>query len=124
MNRVQQEPEVASIKIFLTVLFKYKVLIISVFILIVAAVTAINFLVAPTYEAKSRLLVKYGREHGYSPEVGQNNAPLVQEPEDIVNSEIEILTNGNLLDDVINSLGAQNLYPENILETIIRQIPY
>ena len=58
----------------LTVLFKHKQKIIITFLTVVIAITVGSLLISPTYEAKSSLLVKFGREYLYTPEVGEGAA--------------------------------------------------
>ncbi len=59
-----------TMKDLLTVLFKHKKKVLWVMLGTVAIVTALSFLLPPTYEANSSLLVRYGREYAYRPEVG------------------------------------------------------
>ena len=112
-----QEPiEGSSLRDFLAVLFKHKYRILAAFLATVATVTVGSFLLPPTYEAKSSLLVKFGREYVYRPEVGERASnmgsmiPLNQE--EVINSEIQILTSRDLIEKVITSVGVENIYPD------------
>ena len=101
-----------SIRDILTVLFKHKQKIIITFLSVVVAVTVGTFLVSPTYEAKSSLLVKFGREYFYTPEVGEGRpTPLTSGQEELLNSEVQILMNHDIIGKVLTSLGIQNVYP-------------
>jgi uncharacterized protein involved in exopolysaccharide biosynthesis len=107
--------QAGTLRDFLAVLFKHKTKILVVFFSIVVAVTVLSFVLPPTYEGDASILVKFGREYLYSPEVG-NKAPVVsfgqeQNQEQILNSEIEILTNEGLADKVITAIGVKKLYP-------------
>jgi uncharacterized protein involved in exopolysaccharide biosynthesis len=106
--------QAGTLRDFLAVLFKHKTRIFVVFFGIVVAVTVLSFVLPPTYEAKSSILVKFGRENLYSPEAG-NNSPVISNnqpsPEETLNSEIEILTNPGLADKVITAIGVEKLYP-------------
>lgn len=96
----------------LTVLFKHKQKIIITFLAVVIVITGGTFLMSPTYEAKSSLLVKFGREYLYTPEVGEGRpTPMAISQEELLNSEVQILSNRDIIEKVITSLGAKNLYP-------------
>ena len=100
----------------MTVLFKHRYTILIIFFAVVATVTIGSFLLAPTYEAKSSLLIKFGREYIYRSEVGERGSdsrpsiPLNQE--EVINSEIQILTSRDLIEKVITTLKVENIYPD------------
>jgi uncharacterized protein involved in exopolysaccharide biosynthesis len=96
----------------LTVLFKQKRKIIVTFLVIVVGITAGTLLISPTYEAHSTLLVKFGREYLYRPEVGDARpmSPAVSQ-EELINSEVQILTNRDIVERVIATVGIADLYP-------------
>jgi uncharacterized protein involved in exopolysaccharide biosynthesis len=98
--------DTGSIRDILTVLFKQKRKIIVTFLIIVIGITAATLLASPTYEARSTLLVKFGREYLYKPEVGDSRSPMAQgSQEELINSEVQILTNRDLIEQVITTLG-------------------
>lgn len=110
-----QESQGSGLRDFLTVIFKHKTAIVTVFATVVVTVAVASFLMTPVYMAESSLLVKIGREYLNRPEVG-NNAPVMSlSQEEITNSEIQILTNRDLAEKVISSLKLENVYPD-ILE--------
>ncbi|MCX5844388.1 MAG: Wzz/FepE/Etk N-terminal domain-containing protein, partial [Deltaproteobacteria bacterium] len=104
----------------LIILFKHKSKILITFLATVISVTAGSFLLPPTYEAKSTLLVKFGREFIYRPEVGEkpsdSRSSIAINQEEIINSEIQIMTSRDLVEKVITTLGMENIYPD-ILES-------
>lgn len=68
--------------------------------------------VPATYMANTSLLVKFGREYIYRPEVG--NALAVPPPSrtnEIVNSEIQILASHDLKERIVDALRPERLYP-------------
>ena len=65
-----QEPQYGSLRDFLSILFKRKAAILTIFLATVITVTAGTFLMSPTYEAKSSLLVKFGRNSSIGPRWG------------------------------------------------------
>jgi uncharacterized protein involved in exopolysaccharide biosynthesis len=72
-------------------------------------------LLPPTYEAKSSLLVKFGREYIYHPEVGDTKPTISFQSfnqEEAISSEIQILTSKDLMEKVINTLGVDKIYPD------------
>ena len=105
----------AGMRDFLTILFKHWKKSLAVFVVIVGATTIISFVIPPTYEAKSSLLVKMGREFVYQPEVGQTSPQIttaIPNQEEVINSEIEIIKDRGLIKKVITTMGAETLYPE------------
>jgi uncharacterized protein involved in exopolysaccharide biosynthesis len=113
---LEQEKQTSSLKKFLTIIFKQKDKILITFFSIVATVTLGSFLYPPIYEAKSSLLVKFGREYIYHPVVGERfsemNPLILLNPEEIINSEIQILTSRDLSEKVITTLKVENVYPD------------
>ena len=113
---MEEQNQTSSLRDFLTVLFKHRNTNLIVFFTVVATVTIGSFLLSPTYEAKSSLLVKFGREYIYRPEVGERGPdmrslfPLNQE--EVINSEIQILTSRDLIEKVITTLKVENIYPD------------
>jgi uncharacterized protein involved in exopolysaccharide biosynthesis len=98
---------------FLTVLFKRKSAILITFVSVVATVTVVTFLLPPTYQAESKLLIKFGRENIYRPEVGDDKSPvLVSNNEEIINSETNILTSRDLISRVVSTITVEQMYPD------------
>ena len=80
----------------------------------VAAVMVVTFLLTPVYESESRLLVKFGREYVYTPEVGDRsvNMSVSRERQTAqLNTELEILRSRDLIEDVVTTIGLNVLYP-------------
>jgi uncharacterized protein involved in exopolysaccharide biosynthesis len=102
-----------NVRTFLTILFKHKYKIIAVSLAIVSLVTAASFMLPPTYEASSSLMVKFGREYVYRSEVDEMRPPVIQyNREESINSEIEILKSRDLVEKVISALGMERIYPD------------
>ena len=115
---MNQEPQTTtSLREFLTVLFKHKQKIVVMFLATVVMVTVGSFLLSPTYEAQSTLMVKFGREYIYRPEVGPEGSTISFHSfnqEEAINSEIQILTSRDLIEQVITTLGLEKMYPDLI----------
>lgn len=102
-----------SLRNFLHLLFKRKTQITLVFGLIVVAVAAWTFLRAPTYEAKSQILVKIGRENVYTHMVptSGNQSPIIGVTrEEQINSEIEILGSRSMIEKTVKAIGPEVMY--------------
>jgi uncharacterized protein involved in exopolysaccharide biosynthesis len=109
--------QAGTLRDFLAVLFKHKTRILVVFFTVVVTVTVLSFVLPPTYEANSSILVKFGRENLYSPEAGNKGAVISfgqdqNQVEETLNSEMEILTSRDLADRVITAIGVGKLYPD------------
>ena len=96
----------------LSILFKEQRKLVGAFLGLAVAVIGYSYLLTPYYEATGRLLVKTGREFQVRSDPSQPVAsvPSVTKQE-IVNSEIQILTSRDLVVAVVNRIGAAKLYP-------------
>ena len=96
----------------LSILFKERRKLIGVFLGLAVLVIGFSYTLTPYYEATTRLLVKSGREFQVQSEP---NRPVASVPQttkqEIVNSEIQILTSRDLIEAVINQVGPDRLYP-------------
>ncbi len=93
----------------LNVLFKHQRKIVATFLVIVGAVALYTFTTTPLFEAKASLLIKLGREYVYRPEIGEERPQMALNREDMVNSELEILTSRDLAEKVIETIGIYKL---------------
>lgn len=84
--------------------------------IVVAVIAAL--LMSKTYEAKSTLLVKFGREYIYRAETGDQRSTTSRrtDMEEAINSEVQILASRDLKQQVVESIGIERLYPD-LLET-------
>jgi len=97
---------------FLTVLFKHKYRIGAVFSLSVLIGLVVSFILPPVFEARSTVLIKVGREYISNPEVGNTRALLSLEQQEVLNSEIQILSSRELIEKVVTLLKVETLYPK------------
>ena len=100
-----------SLRDILTILFKHRIKIIVTCLVVFTIVTIVAFMHRKTYEAKSILLVKLGREFMRGPEAANQAPGYAIAPDTIMKGEISILTGKDLIGKVINSIGIANLYP-------------
>lgn len=86
-----------------------------IFLLIVAGGLVYIAFTGPQYESQGSLLVKFGRDA--TPEIGQQDntgGPEVITQDDrreTIESDMEILQSHGLLHEIVDALGAENLYP-------------
>jgi uncharacterized protein involved in exopolysaccharide biosynthesis len=96
----------------LSILFKERRKLIGVFLGLAVLVTGFSYTLTPYYEATTRLLVKSGREFQVRSDPTNPVASVPQTTkQEIVNSEIQILTSRDLIEAVITQVGADRLYP-------------
>ena len=103
-----------GIRDVLRIIFKYRGRMVVVFFIVFASVVLVTFMTPPVYEAKSALMVKFGREHIYRPELGEGRSPLFLTQEGAINSEIQILTSRDLLKKVVMAIGHEKMYGDRI----------
>lgn len=103
--------DISNIRDILTILFKHKFKILVTFLVIFAGVTMFAFRLSNmrSYESKSVLLVKFGREFMNRPEEGRPGPVIPQQA--IIAGEISILTSRDLLMRVIEEIGPGTIYP-------------
>jgi uncharacterized protein involved in exopolysaccharide biosynthesis len=102
----------SGLREFLTVLFKHRIRIAAAFSLSLVAGLVLSFVLPPAYEARSTLLVKVGREYISNPGAGDTRLLLSLEQQEIVNSEIQILSSRELIGKVVSILTVETLYPK------------
>ena len=107
-----------SLRDFLYVIFKHKTKILTVFLATVITVAVGSFIMKPTFEASSKILIKFGRENIYIPATASGSSPIVSlNREEEINSEIEILKSQNLFEKTIRAIGVENIYPNLLKKT-------
>jgi len=110
-----QNGEATGARDFLTVLFKYKVRIVTVFLAVFLPAAIYTFIAEPLYEAEASIMVKMGREYINQPEIGtaDRGQPVMSlNQEEVVNSEIQILSNRDLIEKVLTTMKLESVYPK------------
>jgi uncharacterized protein involved in exopolysaccharide biosynthesis len=115
-HRVEENQ--GTMRDFLYVIFKHKAKILTIFLAIVLTVTIGSFVIDPTYEATSKILVKIGRENIYTattqPSGGSGQQLVIDTGrEERINSEVELLKGRALIGKVIADIGVQKIYPDS-----------
>jgi uncharacterized protein involved in exopolysaccharide biosynthesis len=98
----------------LNIIFKHRRTMASIFVTVVAVVAAVTFLQKPVYEARASLLVKMLKDATPRPGmvVENNSLSLTLSQEELINTEIQVLTGQDLAEKVINSVTMARLYPD------------
>jgi len=96
----------------LTALFRQKLKILIVFIAIFLAVAGWVYSKDILYGAHSTLVLKFGREHIFRPEVGKVNQIVRYDEKAAVAAERKIILSKDLARRVVQVMGVENLYPE------------
>ncbi|OPY00324.1 MAG: Chromosome partition protein Smc [Syntrophorhabdus sp. PtaB.Bin006] len=99
----------SSLRELLTMVFKRKRTILVIFLAVASAAIAYWIVLPITYTAKSRIMVKFGREFVARSEVGTETFRL--SPQSIMATEIELLKGKELLARTLNDIGPRTLYP-------------
>lgn len=96
----------------LSVLFKHKWKILVIALLGLAGGPIVYKLTPRVYEANAQLMVKFGWEYMYSPELAmQGNSASPYARNEVLNSEVQILNSQDLKERVITKLGVAKIYP-------------
>lgn len=93
------------------VLFRDRAVAGWTFVIVAAFFIALSFLSGVTYEARARLLVLLSRDYVLDPEASVTGNSLVLGQDQIIRSEIEILTSRELAEKVLAVVGVSTLYP-------------
>ncbi len=104
-------PPTITVPEILAIAFRQRFKIMLAFLVPVALAVAALFVLAPVYRAGTSLIVKTGREYmaGIQGE-SSTSAPTSTKQEE-VNSEMAIMGNRAVIEEVINKIGLKNLYP-------------
>lgn len=94
-----------------TVIFKHKYKMIVLFAIVASAVLVYALSRPTTYDAKARILVKFGREFVAKSEIG-NERQAAFNTQSVMSTEIEIVRSSEVASKVIEAIGPEKLYPE------------
>lgn len=103
-----------TLRDLLHIIFKRKFVILVFFLAVLVGGFAGLKIFAPTYAATAKLMLKIGREDIYVPVVSGTtmNTPLwPMAREEQLNSEIQILTSGDLIRKLVETMTPQGIYP-------------
>lgn len=101
-----------NLRDILVIVCKHKYKILSVFVLSIICAYIVYRILPVRYEAKSILMLRYGREYT-TPGVGNDQAPLRVGLAEIMNSEVSILSSKDLKETVIREIGIDKFVPKS-----------
>jgi uncharacterized protein involved in exopolysaccharide biosynthesis len=101
-------PLAITVPEILAITFRHRRKILLAFLTPIVLAVAALFILAPVYRAETSLIVKTGRE--YLASESGTTAPTSTKQE-AVNSEMAIMSNRAVIEEVINTIGLKNLYP-------------
>jgi uncharacterized protein involved in exopolysaccharide biosynthesis len=96
---------------FIPLLWRERMVMLSVFMVIAALAIAAALTLKTTYPARSSLLIRLGQEYVYQPAAGDAARGAVPDSDQVIQSEVEILSSDQLKEQVIQKLGLTRLYP-------------
>lgn len=97
---------------FVTLMWRERWLMIAVFLVIFLIGGGASFLLKTTYPAHSSILVRLGQEYVYEPAVGDAGRGAIPNTDQLVQSEVEILSSGELKQRVIQIIGYGRMFPD------------
>lgn len=96
---------------FVALLWRERLVMISVFVVIAALGLCAALLMKTAYPARSSLLIRLGEEYVYEPRVGDAGRGVTPDPDQVIQAEVEILSSAQLKERVIQKLGIGRLLP-------------
>lgn len=96
----------------LTAIFRQKIKILIVFIILLSSVVWWVYSTQVLYDAHATIILKIGRESIYRPEIGDVNQIVRFNESAAVESERKILESRDLARRVVEKIGVENFYPE------------
>ncbi len=99
-----------SIRDILVVVFKHKVKILCTFLIVFLLSPVVYKMMPKKYRAVATLMVTQGREYS-RPNLSAEQAPVRLSLEQILGTETAIIKSNDVMDQVINRVGVETLYP-------------
>jgi len=96
---------------FVALLWRERFLMLGVFVVVLALGLAFSFSLKTLYAAQSSLLVRLSQEYVYEPNAGDAARGAVPEPDQVLQSEVEILSSAQVKERVIDHIGLARIFP-------------
>jgi len=106
---VETPPSGLNVNDILFVLLRHKWKILVCALVGLGAAAALNFLFAPKYKSRAKLLVRYVADSSSVDQLDSVVRPLGSQSESLINSEVEILTSEDLAMQVAEAVGVERL---------------
>ena len=110
MHPLDMPPTISAPEI-LAIAFRQRVKIMLAFLIPLTLAVAALIIMTPIYRAETSLIVKTGREYMAGVQGESSTSAPTSTKQEEVNSEIAIMTNREVIEKVINTIGLKNLYP-------------
>jgi polysaccharide biosynthesis transport protein len=109
-----------TLKDFFYVLFRHKRKVIGFFMGVFLTVAAITFIMPTIYRSEAKLLVRVGRESVTAdPAAGIGQILQIgQRRENEIKSEIELLDNRDLAEQLVDEFGPEKIYPPSMFSSL------
>ncbi|MEN6464589.1 MAG: Wzz/FepE/Etk N-terminal domain-containing protein [Syntrophaceae bacterium] len=120
---MQSYKQSAGLRDLFGIIFKHKKKIIFIFLAVSSITAIVTLLLPPTYEAKSNVLIKVGREHIYRAETGDLRPSIFFTPDGAVSSEIQIMTSRDLISRVVTAIGPEKMYGHFLSASLLGGTP-
>jgi len=92
-------------------LWRERVLMVWVFLGVLAVGIAVAFMTKSVYDAQSSILVRLGQAYVYQPAAGDAARGAVPESDQVLQSEVEILSSAEVKERVLERLGLGRVFP-------------
>jgi len=96
---------------FIVLLWRERWLMLGIFLLILMIGVGFALTLKKTYSAGSSILIQLGQEYVYEPRAGDAARGAVPDIDSLVQSEVEILSSGQLRERVLERIGLARVYP-------------
>ncbi|MDR3512800.1 MAG: GumC family protein [Caulobacteraceae bacterium] len=103
-------PKFAAVD-FIPLLWRERFVMLSVFMVIAALGLAVALMLKTVYPARSSLLIRLGQEYVYVPRAGDAARGAVPDSDQVVQSEVEIMSSAQVKEQVIQKLGLTRIFP-------------
>ena len=112
MTARSSDPAVSPAAWLLPMIWRQKAKIVGVALVAMVAAILGEALTEPVYQASAALLVRFGHEYLYRPEIGDAGTWSPANLDGAINTEVQILAARDLKARVLHDLGIATVYPE------------
>lgn len=120
---MQSYKQSAGLRDLFGIVFKHKKKIVFIFLAVSSITAIVTLLIPPTYEAKSNVLIKVGREHISRAETGDLRPSIFFTQDGAVSSEIQIMTSRDLISRVVTAIGPDKMYRQFLSSSLLGGTP-
>ena len=103
-----------SFRDLVLIFFKFRVRILAFFGFCIAVSILLSLITPSLFQSDASILIKFGREFTYSPEIGSNTNQIIPNPsdaEEILNTEVQLLLSRDVIVAAIATVGLEHIYP-------------